>query len=520
MTNNNNNNNINNTTSSNKCSAKGCFEEYQKDVLNDDIMECQRSENDRMEKQALCSHGGKAIFMGPRMHRPKTTDADKLKAKERRRSEKAKEEKRKQRSERVEDVYFQMDEEDEEECFDAIWSRFNTNHATKELDITSIATPKSKLVERMEKPARCDDEVGVAAWLAISALPCPVCATGLRRLIRQQGKGGWHSVLAHMVKCRTTLRQRITAGELESEDAMVLATEVATSAAWQQAKAVVDAAEERKARRSTERAPKAAAATHERVACRICERTFRASDTQSFERHYATCKEKQARRKEYHEAAVEDTQKKVSEAKQDILKAEAIRDDALKNLKKAKQQGQEAAQRQKEQRKREAKMKKGKSSSYVHTKEESNEKAAEVKVAGMKAIEKAMKQVQRAEESLKKSYENERERVNVAHAVQVRADMEAEIRQTPSAAQKRSLVNAKLKASMKKQPASDPARAKSKRKFKESTEAKTTKAKLKTMAKKDRRSEPSAEGMWHQSCSTEFATSRAGKAVITTGFLY
>merc|ERR1712139_462829 len=164
-----------------------------------------------------------------------------------------------------------------------------------------------------------------------------------------------------------------------------------------------------------------------------------------------------------------DTQKKVSEAKQDILKAEAIRDDTLKNLKKTKQKGQEAAQRQKEQRKREAKMKKGKSSSYVHTKEESNEKAAEVKVAGMKAIEKAMKQVQRAEDSLKKSYENERERVNVAHAVQVRADMEAEIRQTPSAAQKRSLVNAELKASMKKQPTSDPARAKSKRKFKEST---------------------------------------------------
>merc|ERR1712070_663659 len=107
----------------------------------------------------------------------------------------------------------------------------------------------------------------------------------------------------------------------------------ATSAAWEQAKAVVDAAEERKARRSTERAPKAAAATHERVACRICERTFRASDTQSFERHYATCKEKQARRKEYHEAAVEDTQKKVSEAKQDILKAEAIRDDTLKKKK-------------------------------------------------------------------------------------------------------------------------------------------------------------------------------------------
>merc|ERR1711959_510499 len=124
--------------------------------------------------------------------------------------------------------------------------------------------------------------------------------------------------------------------------------------------------------------------------------------------------------------------------------------------------------------------------------------------------------------AVKKSYEKERERVNVAHAVQVRADIEAEIRQTPSVAHKhkRSLVQAESKAAIKRQSLSDPARVKSKRKFKESTEAKTTKAKLKTMAKKDRRSEPSAEGMWHQSCSTEFATSRAGKAVITTGFLY
>lgn len=488
-------------------------------------MEFQLSENDRMEKHALCSHGGKATFMGQRTSRPKSTDAEKLKAKEKRKSERIKEDKRRQRSEHVADVYFQLDDDEEEDSsFDAIWSRFSDNHATKELDVTSIATPKSKLIDRMDKPSRCDDEVGVAAWLSISSLPCPVCATGLRRLIRQQGKGGWHSVLAHVVKCRTTLRQRITAGTLESDNALVMATEVAVSAAWQEAKAVVAAAEERKARmRSSEKAPKTASvANDEKVACRICERTFRSSDLQSFERHYATCKEKQARRKEYHEAAVEDTQKKVSEAKQDVLKAEAARDDALKNLKKAKQQGQEAAQRQKEQRKRDAKMKKGKSSSYVHPKEQPAEKAAEVKVAGMKAMEKAMKQVKRAEDAVKMSYEKERERVNVAHAVQVRADIEAEIRQTPSVAHKhkRSLVQAESKAAIKRQSLSDPARVKSKRKFKESTEAKTTKAKLKTMAKKDRRSEPSAESTWHQSCSAEFATSRAGKAAMATDDSY
>lgn len=512
------------------CATKGCTHiPCPTNQFCDDCMELHalqksedqewnRRQNDLLQREVLSTFasGGKAPTTDNRcIKRPKLSTAEKQKHKTKQRAEKIKEAKSAARNERAaEEVYFAMsDSDDEDSSFDTVWAHFSQNHVSKQLstDVQKAgrAVQQKKHIELMDQPA-CNDETGIRAWLDIPALPCPVCGAGLRRLLRQQGAGGWHSILTHVSKCRTKIKQDITAGRVSKDDAVAMATDISVAAAWRQAKEVMIAAEKRKTtarekhlkEKEKQTRLKCAATVPHELQCQICDKTFRASDKQSFERHYETCKTKQARRKELHRCAVEDTQRKVYEAKCKVTKTEMELEQARRNLKAAKINGQEMAERQKEQRKREAKMKKSKGiKSYVQ--QDSKEEKAEAKVAGVRAVEKAQKLVKKAEEALTKSQEVAREREAVACAVKERADVEAE--------NAKHGYSHKMILSPKKRNKQTPQLSKQAQK-KESKEVKAAKAKTKTAAKKDRRGTRTAEETWHESCGTEWASSKAGKA--------
>merc|ERR1719313_2130208 len=115
---------------------------------------------------------------------------------------------------------------------------------------------------------------------------------------------------------------------------------------------------------------------------------------------------------------------------------------------------------------------------------------------------KAEKQVKKAEDLVKKAQEKELERAQIAADVQKRADLEAEMRKHGSFVARQTITIATTS-----RKSSEAHTNKRKHAPKLSKEVRATKAKEKTMAKKERRAEPTAEGSWHESCSSDWAVS-------------
>lgn len=425
-----------------------------------------------------------------RINRPKLSEAEKQKAKLKKAAERRKESKKEQRQKRAEQAepheYFVM-EEDSDDIFDAVFARFQGMHASSQPTLDMSKIPRKKLVAQMDAQ-HCDDEQSKEKWKASATLPCPVCKQGLRCMLRHQGRGGWHSILQHMVTCKRTASAETVCSALSLEAALCVA--------WEEATAVSDAAAEKRTQVHTAQSrSKKSNAECEVLSCRICQRTFRGSDRKSFEQHQKSCQEKQLKRKHMHEEAVEFTGMKVEEARQRTQDAEAKLADARKAVRKVRQQGEQRAKEQKVQQRQAKKSRNPYAAEVLST--------AEVKAASCKALEKAQRTVDSAQKHVEGAKQYEDQRKEVASRVQEQAKMEDAIRNNTPVTQDKSI---------KPRPLYGAKPQAGKKGKKDSKETKATKAKEKTVAKKGRRGGPQQEGVFHESCTAGYTSSRRGKA--------
>lgn len=426
-----------------------------------------------------------------RIAKPKVSEAEKQKAKLKKAAERRRESKKEQRQKRAEQAepqdYFVMEEDSDDDTFDAVFARFQEQHASSQPKLDTSKIPRKKLVEQMDTQ-HCDDERSKEEWKATATLPCPVCKQGLRCMLRHQGRGGWHSILQHMVTCKRTASVEAVSSALSLEAALCVA--------WEEATAASHAAAEKRTRAHTAQSrSKKSNAECEVLSCRICERTFRGADRKSFEQHQKSCHDKQLKRKHMHEEAVEFTGMKVEEARQRTQDAEAKLAEARKAVRKVRVQGEQRAKEQKAQQRQAKKSRNPYTAEVVST--------AEVKAASCKALEKAQRTVDSAQKSVEHAKQYEDERKEVAARVQERAKMEGAIRSSTPVTDGKSSKPRPLRGAKQQAP---------KKGKKDSKETKATKAKEKAVAKKDRRGGPQQEGIFHESCTAGYTSSRRGKA--------